>query len=192
MGVGTGLGEALLLPCNQKDEPYYHAVATDGGHARFAPRNESEFGLMRWLIGLYGSHISVERVVSGQGLVNIYRYLLGGRALPDLFDNRLNGEMISYAALELNDELCIRALEIFISVLADEAANLVLKCDAATVCLSGGIPPKIIPAFHAYFSSAFLDKGRFRNTLAQVGVWIMNDPELGLKGAYLAAQERVQ
>jgi glucokinase len=185
LGAGTGLGEALLIPSPNQG---YIAVATEGGHTRFAPKNEIEIGLLRWLQGRYGDHISVERVVSGPGLVDLYRYLLGSRSPCALLEEPITGAMISRLALEHADETCERSLEIFISIYADEAANLALKCNAQAVYLSGGITPQILTSLRRYFHHIFVDKGRYRQWLADVSVWVVAAPEPGLMGAQIEAE----
>jgi glucokinase len=192
LGAGTGLGEALLFPISAGDECVYHAIPTEGGHGRFAPRNEAEIGLSRWLQGRYGEHVSVERVVSGQGLIDLFYYFLGGRPLPEQFTEPVTPSMISEAALSQVDEVSVRALDHFVGVYADEAANLALKSNAGSIYLSGGISPKILPALHDAFQSAFLNKGRYRNWLSQVSVWVVTAPEPGLMGAQIIAEEIIE
>ncbi len=70
IAAGTGLGQAMLYD----DGRHFHPLASEGGHGDFAPRNETEIDLLRYLIGRFG-HVSYERVVSGPGLFNIYRFL---------------------------------------------------------------------------------------------------------------------
>jgi glucokinase len=203
LGAGTGLGEALLIPehfhdfVEELDENslmrsiHYQAVATEGSHARFAPRNEQEIGLMRWLQGRYGEHISVERVVSGQGLVDLFHYLQAGRPISDEFEVPITAAQISRAALNESDNVCQLALKHFVEVYADEAANLVLKSNAEAVYLSGGITQKILPALHAYFHGIFTHKGRYQNWLSKVSVWVVMAQEPGLLGAQIIAEDLV-
>ena len=208
LGAGTGLGEALLIPepqpmmlVEEEEEQevsthvvrsiHYQAIATEGSHARFAPRNEREIGLLRWLQGRYGDHISVERVVSGQGLVDLFSYLQAGRSLPKDWTYPVNAAQVSQAALDEEDEVCQLALQHFVEVYADEAANLVLKSNAEAVYLSGGITQKILPALHSYFHPIFTHKGRYQNWLSKVSVWVVMVQEPGLLGAQIIAEELV-
>ena len=200
LGAGSGLGEAILVPSQYHPRPYdeeepdgdeptpnWVAIATEGGHARFAPRNETEVGLNRWLQGRYGEHVSVERVVSGPGIVDIFQYLLGGRALPDGFSEPLTGIQVSEAALKRSEPVSIEALSYFVGVYADEAANLTLKSNAGVVFLSGGITPQLLPVIHEHFQGTFINKGRYRSILAQVSVWAVTAPNPGLFGAQVLA-----
>ena len=200
LGSGSGLGEAILVPSAYQPRPYdaddsdhvdtapdWVAIATEGGHARFAPRNEAEVGLNRWLQGRYGEQISVERVVSGPGVVDIFQYLLGGRALPDGFSKPLTGLQISDAAFKRSEPIALETLSHFVGVYADEAANFTLKSNAGVVFLSGGITPQILPVINEYFQGAFINKGRYRSLLAQVSVWAVVAPNPGLFGAQVLA-----
>jgi glucokinase len=197
LGAGTGLGEALLIPLRALDpsgEVQYRPFATEGGHARFAPRNETEVGFMRWLQGRHGEHVSVERAVSGPGLLDLFTYLGGGalhdaRALPPHLTLPLTPEQITRGALEAGDELCARAIQRWVELYADEAANLALKCDAEAVFLTGGLSAALTPALHAHFQGAFLNKGRYRELLSRVSVWLVTAPDLGLVGAERLALE---
>lgn len=200
LGAGSGLGEAILIPkyhdvieshYTESDYELEHswiAVATEGGHARFAPRNETEVGLNRWLQGRYGEHISVERVVSGMGLVDLFSYFLGGRPLPTGFTLPITGAQVSHGAFELNDSVALDAISHFVGVYADEAANLALKSNAGVVFLSGGVTPHLLPAIHEQFPSDFVKKGRYQRLLGGVSVWAVTIPHPGLLGAQVLAE----
>lgn len=210
LGAGSGLGEAILIPrhgepspCEREDKegedrktseereencsPWI-AIATEGGHARFAPRNEAEVGLNRWLKGRYGDHISVERVVSGSGIVDLFRYFLSGRPLPLGFEEPITGAQVTQRALEFADPTSITALSHFVGVYADEAANLTLKSNAGTVYLSGGVTPHLLPVLHEHFATHFLNKGRYSALLSRVSVWVVIEPDPGLLGAQVLAE----
>lgn len=200
LGAGSGLGEAILVPkpydvIDQHNPSTDHelddawiAVATEGGHARFAPRNEAEVGLNRWLQGRYGEHISVERVVSGMGLVDLFSYFLGARSLPDGYTEPLTGQQVSQAAFERYDPIALDAISHFVGVYADEAANLTLKSNAGIVFLSGGVTPHLLPAIHEQFPSNFIKKGRYQRLLGGVSVWAVTIPHPGLLGAQVLAE----
>lgn len=197
MGAGSGLGQALLISSGQSDllharlspaekidrSDQWFAIATEGGHARFAPRDEVEIGLSRWLKGYYGEHVSVERVVSGPGIVDLFKYLLGSRSLPEYFETPITGEQISEAALNQTDPTAVKTMSYFISAYADEAANFALKSNAGTVILSGGIAPQIIPLLQEYFPPHFIAKGRYQTWLERVGVWVVTEKYPAMIGA---------
>ena len=125
--------------------------------------------------------------MSGPGVVDIFQYLLGGRALPDGFSKPLTGVQVSEAALNRGDPIALEALSHFVGVYADEAANLTLKSNAGVVFLSGGITPQLLPVIHEHFQGSFINKGRYRRLLAQVSVWAVTAPNPGLFGAQVLA-----
>ena len=185
IGVGTGLGEAALMFENGR----HYAVASEGGHASFAPRDDEQIELYRYLRARFG-HVSVERVLSGPGLFNIYRFLCvrPGPTPQRLADRLLKedaGAVISDAALNHRDPECIRALEMFIDIFGAEAGNLALKMLAlGGVYISGGIAPKILPALtDGRFTRAFADKGRLYEMLSKIEVRVALNEATGLIGA---------
>lgn len=186
IGAGTGLGEAIIVPVEQGK---FKIIATEGGHADFAPVNETEIGLLRHLIKKFG-HVSTERVLSGPGLVNIYNFILekkDGIRNPPITDPA----EITKGAVERRDIACIEALEIFSSIYGSEAGNLALKCLATGgIYLWGGIAAKILPFLtDGRFRTAFEAKGRMSAILKNIPVFLVIEPRLGLMGARIIAQE---
>jgi glucokinase len=165
-------------------------VASEGGHADFAPRNEDEVGLWRFLAGRYG-RVSIERVVSGPGLSNIYDHLRQtGLTEPAGLSARLHdtpdrAAVIAQAGLSGDVPICARALELFLSAYGAAAGNLALTALAnGGLYLGGGIAPKLLPMFPTSdFMAAFVDKGRFADLLADVPVRIILEPKTALRGA---------
>ena len=147
ISAGTGLGEAGLTWDGQRHRP----VASEGGHADWAPQDELQLALWRFLAAEV-DHVSVERVLSGPGLHNIYRFLRDGQGLtePGWLAEALAREepppLISRLGLEGRAEICVRALALFVAIYGAEAGNLGLRMLAtAGVYLGGGIAPKILP-----------------------------------------------
>jgi glucokinase len=175
--AGTGLGEAGLY----WDGERHHAFACEGGHTDFAPRNELQRGL-REFVAEEQSHVSYERVCSGIGLVNIYRFITGG--------NDLGATEITQLALAGTDEHAVVALDTMVEIYGAEAGNLALKLMATGgVYLGGGIPPRILPKLEqGSFMQAFTDKGRFADLLAAVPVQVILNDRTALMGAALAAE----
>ena len=186
IAAGTGLGEGGMVHTGNG----WRVVACEGGHADFAPRNEEQVRLLQFLQREF-DHVSFERVVSGPGLHNIYRFLLsrGGDAEPPWLTEQSKtadaAAAIAEAGLAGSDARCVHALEIFVAVYGGEAANLALKYLAlGGVYVCGGIAPKILPALESGgFIRAFLDKGRLRATLAQIPVRVCLNPDAALIGA---------
>lgn len=193
ISAGTGLGEAGAY----WDGKRYHPFACEGGHADFAPRNELEIDLLRYLIERFG-HVSWERVVSGPGLRNIFDFLrdTGRGEAPAWLTAEMKGKdpsaVISQAALEGRSELCAQALDLFISCFGAEAGNLALKFLATGgMFIGGGIAPKIIQKLNGQtFINAFTDKGRFKHLLEAIPVRVILNDKTALLGAarYAALQ----
>ena len=186
IAAGTGLGEAILY----WDGAQYHPIATEGGHADFAPRNDLEIDLLRYLQKEFG-HVSYERVLSGPGLFNIYRFLRdSGIALePEWLRMRIvegdPGAVISEIGLAEEHPLCTQALDLFVSIYGAEAGNLALKTFAGGgVYVGGGIAPKILSKLKdSTFLHAFSDKGRFAELLRSIEVKVALNLRAPLIGA---------
>ncbi len=191
--AGTGLGEAALI----NDRGRYVAVATEGGHCDFAPRDAEQIALMEFLAAEFG-HASYERVLSGPGLMNVYRFLRGTLRDPEPDWLRAEFEsgddpaaVVSRAALAGRDARCVHALELFVAIYGAEAANLALKVLAlGGVWLGGGIAPKILPMLQrGGFVRAFNDKGRLDAILRRIEVRVVMNQAAALLGAAWCANE---
>ncbi len=185
---GTGLGEAFLT----WDGTRYRAHCSEGGHANFAPANQLEADLLRYM-GRQYRHVSCERICSGIGIPNIYSFLkeTGRFHAPDWLANEIAGAedpspvIFKYAlAPEKKSAICVAVLEIFISVLGTETGNLALKVLAdGGVYLGGGIPPKIKDSLkQGGFMQAFGNKGRLSTSLLPMPVHIITHPDPALLG----------
>jgi glucokinase len=181
VSAGTGLGEAGLV----WDGSNHRAVAGEGGHADFAPRSELEVALYRRLASEYG-HVSYERVLSGSGLVNVYRFLRGPSRAPLPSPAEISAE-----AERDPDGLGARALSIFAAVYGARAANVALSFMATGgVYLGGGIAPRMVDRFaDGTFMAAFTAKGRLSSLLAAVPVHVVLNDRAALLGAAEIAAE---
>jgi glucokinase len=192
IAAGTGLGQAVLFDDGRR----FYPSASEGGHGDFAPRNELEIELLRYLSGRFG-HVSYERVVSGPGLFNIYRFLKDVRGLeePPWLRERLDAAddptaEISKAGLAGEAAICMEALNLFVTVYGAEAGNLALRAKAVRgVYIGGGIAPKILDKLKdGTFMRAFLDKGRYTDLLRATPVQVVMNDRAALQGAaYYAA-----
>lgn len=186
IAAGTGLGEAGIF----WDGRAWHPFATEGGHADFAPRNARESALLEYLRRKH-ERVSCERVLSGSGLVEVWRFLQeSGEGAEDPADTERMLQQghpapIVRAALEGRSERCAAALELFVSLYGAEAGNLALKLMArGGVYVAGGIAPRILERLKAGgFMAAFLAKGRMRPLLESMPVHVVLDDEVGLLGA---------
>jgi glucokinase len=193
LGPGTGLGQGFLL----WEQSGYRVHASEGGHGDFAPRTDLEWGLAEHLRAHFG-HASWERVLSGPGLVEIYRYLAAFGFAPEakpVVDELTSGvppEVISRHGLQRTDRLSEQALEIFVSALGAQAGNLALTVEATGgVWIAGGIAPRLLTKLQeGSFMAAFRNKGRLSDLLEGVPVRVILDGRVGLKGAARVAAGR--
>jgi glucokinase len=194
IAAGTGLGEAALI----WDGARYHAMASEGGHVDFAPRNELEIELLRYLLTIK-RRISYERVLSGPGLVNVYNFFKarGLAEEPEWLKQEIEASddqarTISQAALAERAEICVKALGLFVSIYGAQAGNLALTVKATGgVFVGGGIAPKIIEKLKdGTFLEAYKDKGRLSPMVEASPVAVIMEPKTALIGAgsYAAAR----
>jgi glucokinase len=188
IAAGTGLGEALL----HNVEGRFIPSASEGGHADFAARTEAEIAIVRDLTERLG-RAEIEAVVSGTGLMNIYRTThAGSRQCSAGIDDPADPgapAAVSGAALEQRCPGCVEALGIFVEAYGAEAGNLALRSVATGgVYIGGGIAPKILPALaDGRFMRAFMSKGSFEDVLRRMPVHVILDPRAGLLGAAIYA-----
>ena len=186
ISAGTGLGQAGMY----WDGAQHHVFACEGGHSDFAPRNELETDLLRYLHGKFG-HVSYERVVSGPGLVNVFHFLRDtGRGVePAWLTEEINqtdpAAAISHAAMEGKCPLCEHAVDLFVSIFGAEAGNLALKLMATGgIYLGGGIAPKILPKLASpLFMQSFIAKGRMQPLMESMPVRVITNDKTALLGA---------
>lgn len=189
---GTGLGQAFLLT----DREGYRPMASEGGHADFAPSDNAEVELWRFLHQRFG-HVSNERVLSGQGLVNIFEWLRSSSnrdpspAVQQAMVSEDPAAVITRYAINEEDGICLDALQRFCRIFGAVAGNLALTGMATGgVYLGGGIAPKILPALKmAAFMEGFTAKGRFRDFMAAIPVQVICEDEAALIGAAQRAYE---
>ena len=194
ISAGTGLGEAFLVWDGRDYVPY----PSEGGHADYAPRNEDEFDLLRFLRQKYNGRISYERVVSGPGLTNIYEFQRDVRGLeePAWLAERMRKDdpnaVITEMALKAKSELCDKTLDMFVSAYGAEAGNLALKVlSVGGLYVGGGIAPRILEKLKdGTFVKAFSDKGRLSQLLVNMPVRVILESRTALIGAAAYAEAR--
>jgi glucokinase len=187
IAAGTGLGEAMLY----WDGQHHHPLASEGGHADFAPQTDQEIELLKYLRAKCGGHVSYERVLSGPGFSNVYTFLRdrGYYPEPPWLAEKLQGGnpnvIITQLGLAGEDPLCVATLDLFCTLYGAEAGNLALKCVAVGgVFVGGGIAPKILPALQkGGFLRGFTDKGRFSELVKSIEVSVALNPRAPLLGA---------
>lgn len=187
LAAGTGLGEAIMAWNGES----YQVLASEGGHSDFAPGNDQEAALLTFLWEKYPGHVSYERLLSGEGLINIYQFLKknGQTAAQPEIERQMTeydpAAVIGEAGVEGKDALCVEALSLFCRIYGAEAGNLALKClPYAGVYIAGGIAAKILPFLRrGDFMAGYLEKGRYRSAMHQIPVKVCTNLEVGLLGA---------
>ena len=186
IAAGTGLGEALVVI----DGGRRAVIASEGGHTDFAPRNELEEGLLRFLRKQFG-RVSYERILSGPGFHNLYRFLRSAGYAPEspAVAEALTREdpaaVITRHALAGSDALSTKVVEMFIGIYGAEAGNLALKgLTLAGVFVTGGIAPRLLPLLgKGDFIAAFRDKGRLSPLMETIPVRVALNARAPLLGA---------
>jgi glucokinase len=192
IGAGTGLGVAYAVQCDSR----YRVVASEGGHAGFAPQNERQRRLFDALAA-GGERVDAEHVVSGAGLERIYGALRSEhpeRETPALraeLDRAARAAAISRFALERADPLATEALDLFIDCYGSVAGDHALAVlPYGGVFVVGGIAAKILPRLTAGgFVRAFTAKGEFAALAKSFPIAVVTNERLGLVGATLLASE---
>ena len=176
---GTGLGESFLTWDGSK----YVSHSSEGGHADFAPTDQRQIGLLRYMLERF-DHVGIERVCSGIGIPNIYEYL---RDIEHVAESPQINQLIAAskdrtAAIvdfavnpETPSKLCAATVDTFISILASEAANLALKVLATGgIYLAGGVPLHMLRVLEGPgFMESFKRKGRFVELMKHIPVHII-------------------
>jgi len=186
ISAGTGLGEAGLIAEGDEYRPY----PSEGGHADFAPRTDTEIDLLRYLSQRF-EHVSYERVLSGPGLFNIYQFFRDTHRaeapawLAAEMAKRDPAAVISENALKGTSPICGMAMDQFVSIYGAEAGNLALRALATGgVYLGGGVAPRILPKLQEpAFLKAFRAKGRLSKLVEAIPVRVIVNDKTALLGA---------
>jgi glucokinase len=188
IATGTGLGEAMLIP----DGAGYKAYPSEGGHTDFAPNGTQQIELLSFLHQEFG-HVSYERVCSGPGIANIYRFLRDVAGMPEpawlrqqLAEAADPTPLIVAAGLdEPASAICKQTLELFGAILGAETGNLALRALAGGgVYVGGGIPPRILPVLRSgVFLQALRRKGPMSDLARRMPVHVILEPRAALLGA---------
>ncbi|MCP5098763.1 MAG: glucokinase [Chloroflexi bacterium] len=184
---GTGLGEAFLTWTGTE----YDAHPSEGGHTSFSPNSPLQTELLTYLQGKF-NHVSFERVCSGMGIPNLYDFFrdTGKYEEPDWLTDELaqvedRTPIIMNTAVSNKAPICVATLNLFIEILAAEAANMALKIFATGgIYIGGGIPPRLVPQIQtSQFNQIFIQKGRFTDLLSEIPIYLIRNPKAALFGA---------
>ena len=181
----------------------YQCFPSEGGHAEFTPRDDIQIGLLKYLKMKFNHHhrVSVERVVSGTGLVNIYEFL--SQTYPELVDEDIHAKIQSAGDLKgrviatnQQNVICKQTMEIFITSYGAEAGVAALKwLPYGGLYLTGGLTPRNIDLIRGRdgpFMTALLDKGRVSGMLCSIPIYAVLADNLGERGAHLMSFKLMQ
>lgn len=192
VGAGTGLGVAWL----SSQAGAYRVHPSEGGHMDFAPADDIQCLLLRYLQHRHG-HVSYERIVSGPGLVSIFEFMrdtLLATPSPQLLEAMRLGDAaaaISQFAQRDDEAIARMTVDLFLSVYGAFVGNLALAVlPRGGIYVAGGIAAKMAAQMQGgEFMNAFLSKGRFGELLGTLPLHIVLNPNVGLMGANLLAQQ---
>jgi glucokinase len=184
LGPGTGLGVSGLVPSGAG---HWSAISGEGGHVTLAPADDEEFALLASLRAHQG-HVSAEDVLSGPGLLNLYRAVCDTRGMAP---RALLPQDITNAANAGSDPACRDTVSFFSSFLGSVAGNLALTLGArGGLYIGGGVVPGMGAAFDsALFRKRFESKGRFRGYLEAIPSWVITAKTPALTGVSIALDE---
>ncbi len=190
LAPGTGLGQSFVLPEDGGRLPF----PSEGGHSSFAPRNEQQIELLRFLLK-QRPHVSVEQVCSGMAIPDLFAFAARNWPKPDWIQQQLTATddqtpvIVQAANTALQGgkscEPAVQAIRLFVDILAAEAANLALKVLATGgVYIGGGMPPRLLNFFD---QDRFMDifcRGVYNDMLAAMPIHIIRDSKTALIGAH--------
>jgi len=176
-GAGTGLGVCHLLQLNKR----WVSLPGEGGHVDMAAGSEEEQHILAVLRNELG-HVSAERVLSGPGLVNLYRGIV---TIDGRTPQALKPQQVTELAINAGDDDCRRALSLFCVLMGRFGGNLALNMVTfGGVYIAGGLVPRFLEFFRSSgFRAAFEDKGRFKDYLQAIPVFLITHEQPGLLGA---------
>ena len=188
IGAGTGLGQAILVWDDEQNS--YKVMPSEAGHCSFSPTTERERRLLEYL-SKRNPFVSLEQVVSGPGITNIYHFLnqektsIPGEILLSANNSVDITPSIVNKALQENDPVALEALDIFLNAYGAAAGNLALTVAATGgVYIAGGIAPKIIEKMkNGSFVAAFNAKSKMKSWLESIPVYLVINEKIGLLGA---------
>lgn len=192
IGAGTGLGVTQMIWTGDE----YQVIPTEGGHAEFAPADAQQLQLAEYLMQHKGRS-SIEFVLSGPGLVNLYSFLsetnqqLDSDAYQNIMQSADPAAAIAQAADANQDSLAYQAMSMFVQAYGGQAGNFALSCLAlGGVYIAGGIAAKILHHLQGgQFIDAFNAKGKMSQLMQRIPVNVITNQAVGLIGSRVYAEK---
>lgn len=186
IGAGTGLGASHRVWIDDK----YHIFPSETGHIGFTPANEPQTKLLSWLQSQH-KHVSLEMVLSGSGIYNIYRFLREqsyyseSTTIKKAIQDTDPAVVITQHGLKRDDELCSKTLEMFVEIYGSIAGDVALHYyPVDDVYIAGGIAPKIKDKLASQiFLNSFINKGLMSSNMKKINIKIILNDKVGLYGA---------
>ena len=186
IGAGTGLGVSHLV----YNEGSYRPYSSEAGHVGFAPENQQQLELLAWL-QKNNSHVSIEMLLSGDGLERIYKFLHESTGLSESLSvaqamrHSDPAQVITNHALQEEDDLCVKTLDLFVDIYGSAAGNVALHYHPiGSLYIAGGIAAKISQCMNnGRFIKAFRSKGKMSSNLSNISVQLITQEKVGLYGA---------
>jgi glucokinase len=177
VGAGTGLGVAWA----QDDRGVAHAYDTEGGHIDFAPVDDTQIRLLKFLQKLHG-HVSYERILSGDGLVSLYEFCADERG-TEVQRDEITAEWVN--AQSQDNAAADNAMTLFVEIYGSYIGNIAMLFKPyGGIFITGGIAAKMVERMQSEeFINAFLNKGRMRTLVEQIAVYLVTDERIGVLGA---------
>jgi glucokinase len=200
LAAGTGLGIAILSATASPAQTPFMVLPSEGGHMDYAPQSDEEIALLGFLRQRFAGHVSVERVLSGLGLHNVYDGLRALGLEPELPEVRDAiaigdpGKVIAERALAGTCRLCLKTLDVFVRTYGAVAGSLALLTLARRgVWLGGGIAPQLLAVLKdGRFLASYIKKGRMQALVESIPVYVILNPKTPLFGAARRAANLAQ
>jgi glucokinase len=176
VGPGTGLGAAICIP----QANGVAVLPTEAGMAAFAPGDDREIDVLRWLRKHGQRHVCTEQLLSGPGLVNVYHALADSAGV----DAQWRAPAAITQAARAGDAVALEAVQLFCGVLGSVIGDLAMTASATRVYVAGGVVPQLLDFLpHSAFGARLVDKGAMRAVLKRVPVRLVENEKLGVLGA---------
>lgn len=185
-GPGTGLGVSHIIKVADK----WISLDGEGGHISFSANTREQADILFFLQEQFG-HVSAERILSGQGLVNIYQSLC---ILSDQLPRLKQPKDVTKAALNGSCDIASRTMNIFCQVMGSFAGNLALTLNCTGgVYIAGGIVSRFVALFESSeFRTFFEEKGRFKAQLLTIPTFLITHTNAGLLGATVYLRQELE